>query len=518
MRESEFQFNGSLLNQKTLFDHPSGLFVLFFTEMWERFSYYGMRAILVLFLTSALFNDGWGWERKDALVLYGWYTGLVYFTPLIGGFIADKFLGYKLATILGALTMSFGHGFLAMESFSNLFFFAGLTCLILGNGLFKPNINSIVGQLYKDKDIRKDSGYTIFYMGINCGAFLGILLCGYLGEKIGWHIGFGLAGIFMFFGLMQFWFAQSIFGKIGRKPNSNNSNKYELELSQKITRIEWDRIFVIIIFSFATIFFWWAFEQAGGSMTIFAKDYTSRNLYGNHSLIFKLTNTLITIVPLIVMTYVLAKLFSITYKKILTSNFFLGFSFVLIWIIILWMIKNEFNSESTEIPASWFSVLNSLFIIIFAPIFSKIWSSNLNISGPVKFAIGLVLLGIGFGFLSYGSLSIPFGAKTAQVSIFWLIFAYLFHTLGELCISPVGLSYISKLAPLRLVGLMFGFWYLSSAFANYLGGITGSYIDKISNISGLSGFFLIFTLLPIFVGFVIYLFRSSLIKKMHGYV
>ena len=218
------------------------------------------------------------------------------------------------------------------------------------------------------------------------------------------------------------------------------------------------------------------------------------------------------------MTYVLAKLFSITYKKILISNFFLGFSFVLIWIIILWMIKNEFNSESTEIPASWFSVLNSLFIIIFAPIFSKIWSSNLNTSGPVKFAIGLVLLGIGFGFLSYGSLSIPFGAKTAQVSIFWLIFAYLFHTLGELCISPVGLSYISKLAPLRLVGLMFGFWYLSSAFANYLGGITGSYIDKISDISGLSGFFLIFTLLPILVGFVIYLFRSSLIKKMHGYV
>ena len=202
MRESEFQFNGSLLNQKTLFDHPSGLFVLFFTEMWERFSYYGMRAILVLFLTSALFNDGWGWERKDALVLYGWYTGLVYFTPLIGGYIADKFLGYKLATILGALTMSFGHGFLAMENFSNLFFFAGLTCLILGNGLFKPNINSIVGQLYKDKDIRKDSGYTIFYMGINCGAFLGILLCGYLGEKIGWHIGFGLAGIFMFFGML----------------------------------------------------------------------------------------------------------------------------------------------------------------------------------------------------------------------------------------------------------------------------------------------------------------------------
>ena len=190
------QFGGSALNQKTIAGHPVGLFVLFFTEMWERFSYYGMRAILVLFLTSSILNEGWAWEREDALELYAWYTGLVYLTPIFGGLIADKFLGYRNATVLGALIMTLGHASMALETFSSTFFFIGLSCLVIGNGFFKPNISSIVGQLYKDGDIRKDGGYTIFYMGINAGAFLGILLCGYVGEKVGWHLGFGLAGVF----------------------------------------------------------------------------------------------------------------------------------------------------------------------------------------------------------------------------------------------------------------------------------------------------------------------------------
>ena len=183
----EMKFNGSEINQKTIFDHPSGLFVLFFTEMWERFSYYGMRAILVLFLTSSILDDGWGWERDDALILYGWYTGLVYFTPLIGGILADKYFGYRVATIIGAFIMTMGHGSMALEFLSENFFYLGIALLIIGNGFFKPNISSIVGQLYKKEDKRKDGAYTIFYMGINCGAFLGILLCGYLGENIGWH-------------------------------------------------------------------------------------------------------------------------------------------------------------------------------------------------------------------------------------------------------------------------------------------------------------------------------------------
>jgi len=511
------QFNGSELNQKTIFDHPTGLFVLFFTEMWERFSYYGMRAILVLFLTSSIMNEGWGWEREDALVLYGWYTGLVYFTPLIGGILADKFLGYRNATVMGAFVMALGHGSMALEYFSDSFFFLGIALLIIGNGLFKPNISSIVGQLYKDDDIRKDGAYTIFYMGINCGAFLGILLCGYLGEKVGWHWGFGLAGIFMFFGMLQFYFAQSIFGSIGLKPEKKADIKSEEKTNTPITGIEWDRISVILVFSAATIFFWWAFEQAGGSMTIFANDYTERNLTGDSSLIFKTVNTIITIVPMLVITYVLFRLFQNIFQKYFLSNIFLGTSFVIIWGIVIWMINNEFSQDATEIPASWFSVLNSLFIIIFAPIFSRIWASKYNPSGPIKFSIGLILLGLGFGFLAYGSMSIPYGAQTASVSILWLVIAYLFHTLGELCVSPVGLSYVSKLAPVRLVGLMFGFWLLSSFFANLIGGFTGSYINIISEKAGLSGFFLIFTLIPIGAGIVMFLLNGFLKKKMHGF-
>ena len=536
------QFNGSELNQKTIFDHPTGLFVLFFTEMWERFSYYGMRAILVLFLTSSIMNEGWGWEREDALVLYGWYTGLVYFTPLIGGILADKFLGYRNATVMGAFIMALGHGSMALEYFSDSFFFLGIALLIIGNGLFKPNISSIVGQLYKDDDIRKDGAYTIFYMGINCGAFLGILLCGYLGETIGWHWGFGLAGIFMFFGMLQFYFAQNIFGSIGLKPEKKKDLKNEDKSNTPITGVEWDRIIVILVFSAATIFFWWAFEQAGGSMTIFANDYTERNLTGESSLIFKIVNTIITIVPMIVITYVLIKLFQNIFEKYFLSNLFLGASFVIIWAIVLFMLgfipesistylgyyfdvfkyyvpfeMNASEVTDTEIPASWFSVLNSLFIILLAPLFSKLWASKYNPSGPVKFSIGLILLGLGFGFLAYGSMSIPYGAQTASVSIFWLVFAYLFHTLGELCVSPVGLSYVSKLAPVRLVGLMFGFWLLSSFFANLIGGFTGSYINVISEQAGLSGFFLIFTLVPVGAGIVMFLLNGLLKKKMHGF-
>ena len=198
------------------------------------------------------------------------------------------------------------------------------------------------------------------------------------------------------------------------------------------------------------------------------------------------------------------------------SNLFLGASFAIIWAIVIWMIKREFSESATEIPASWFSVLNSLYIILLAPLFSKIWASNLNPSGPIKFAIGLILLGIGFAFLAFGAWGIPLGAEQAGVSIIWLILAYLFHTMGELCISPVGLSYVSKLAPIKLVGLMFGFWFVCSAIANFLGGQTGSYIDKISEAYGLSNFFLIFFVIPVLAGILMILLKPILIKKMHG--
>ena len=515
----EAQFGGSALNQKTILNHPVGLFVLFFTEMWERFSYYGMRAILVLFLTSSIMNDGWAWSNEDALQLYGLYTGLVYLTPILGGFFADKFLGYRNATVLGALIMTLGHASMAMESFTDSFFYLGLVLLIIGNGFFKPNISSIVGQLYKDGDKRKDGGYTIFYMGINAGAFLGILLCGYIGEKVGWHLGFGLAGIFMFFGMLQFWFAQKIFGDIGITPKklaeAQPADK-DPKLNQGFSKVEIDRLIVIVVFSIFTIFFWWAFEQAGGSMTIFAKDFTQRTLVGDASSIFKIANTIITLVPMVVLTIVLYGLFSKMLRNFVLSNLFLGVSFAIIWSIVIWMIVREFSVTATEIPASWFSVLNSLYIILLAPLFSKIWASKFNPSGPIKFAIGLILLGTGFAFLAFGAWGIPLGAEQASVSIVWLILAYLFHTMGELCVSPVGLSYVSKLAPIKLVGLMFGFWFVCSAVANYLGGKTGSYIDKISEAYGLSNFFLIFFVIPVLAGILMIVLKPILIRKMHG--
>ncbi len=544
----------------TVLDHPAGLFILFFTEMWERFSYYGMRALIVVFLVSALDaeNSGWGWTRSDALVLYGWYIGLVYLTPIIGGFLADKFFGFKKAVILGAIIMTLGHGFMALET--HVTFYLGLLCLILGNGLFKPNISSIVAGLYHADDPKKDGAYTIFYMGVNAGAFLGIMLCGYIGEEKGYSWGFGLAGIFMFLGLLQFYFADKIFSQVGNKPkklsfdivdirdelrdptfeepipeynedelineidnklsDSSDSEKlsvlHELKARMK-NRVTADRLIVIAIFAVFTIFFWMAFEQAGGSMTIFAKDYTQRALTGNAATIFTWVNTILTVVPIILISYVLFLLVKQTYKVIPISNFFITLSFVLIWAIVIWMIDNELSKDgAVEIKATWFGILNSFFIILFAPLFSKIWASRHNPSGPVKFAIGLVLMGVGFGVLALGASSIPAGAAFASVSIWWLIFAYWFHTMGELCLSPVGLSYVSKLAPKKLLGLMFGVWFLANFVAGILSGLSASFIDKINEHYGLMVFFLVFTAIPIFAGLIIFILTPFLKKRMHG--
>jgi len=519
-------YGGSETNEKLVLGHPSGLFVLFFTEMWERFSYYGMRALLVLFLVTSIIDNGWGWDRSEALLLYGWYTGLVYITPIIGGFVADKFLGFRKAVVLGALLMTLGHASMALEVTSDMFFFIGLGLLILGNGFFKPNIGSIVGQLYVNRNDKRDAGYTIFYMGVNAGAFLGILLCGYIGEQIGWHYGFGLAGIFMFIGLLQFYFARTLFGNIGLPPKQlqeiDDAIDDEIEeiedaiedvSKSKITK---DRLIVIGIFSFFTIFFWWAFEQAGGSMTVFAKDYTNRVLEDQGAFVFKVFNTLLTVVPMLIITWVLSLLFRQTFSKYALSNILLAFGFVIIWGLVIWMLQREFSNEVTEVPASWFGILNSFFIISIAPFFSKLWESKFNPTGPVKFAIGLLLLGLGFGILSFGSMGIPLGAKTASVSMIYLVLAYLFHTLGELCISPVGISYVSKLAPLKLMGLMFGVWYFANFIANLSAGITGSYIDPIVEEHGMSVFFLIFTLIPAAAGVIMLILNKSILKLMHG--
>ena len=518
---AKFKFEGSEMNQKLLMGHPSGLFVLFFTEMWERFSYYGMRALLVLFLTSALLDGGWAWSREEALGLYGTYTMLVYFSPILGGLIADKFMGYRNAVALGALIMTLGHASMAMDTPWGLYI--GIGCLVAGNGLFKPNITSIINGVYINAQDKKDGAFTIFYMGVNAGAFLGIMLCGYIGETIGWHWGFGLAGIFMFLGMLQFWFAQGIFGNVGLAPTKKldlsdavqdtNEEAAAKVISNKVQR---DRYTVVGILAVFTVFFWAAFEQAGGSMTIFAADYTNRVLEGDSAFIFRIANTLLTVVPLIIITYVLLQLFKITFKKYALSNTFLGLSFIIIWVLVLWMLYTQFSEESTEIPASWFGILNSFYIIAFAPLFSKVWESKYNPPATVKFGIGLILLGLGFGILAYGSASIPQGAQTASVSIIWLILAYLLHTLGELSLSPVGLSYVSKLVPATKIGMMFGLWYIAIGLGNKAAGSMGGMIDSITSEYSMSTFFLIFTLIPIIAGLIVMSLTPIVKKLMHG--
>lgn len=512
--------NSKGIDDRMVMGHPAGLFVLFFTEMWERFSYYGMRALLTVFLISEIAKGGWGWSNEDAMELYAWYTGLVYLTPLIGGIIADKLTGYRKAVSIGALIMTLGHASMALEGISNSFFFAGLGLMILGNGMFKPNISSIVGQLYPNNSSKKDAGYTIFYMGINAGAFLGMLLCGYIGEKYDWHYGFGLAGVFMFFGMLQFYFGQKIFGKIGLSPKKQLhfevNPKDEIEEEETPANIVKDRLIVVSVLIISSIFFFFAFEQAGGSMTIFAKNYTQRVLDGSSGLIFKWIDALLTIFPVAIVTWVLVSLARKIYKKYPITILFTALSFVIIWILCIWKVNREFSSEVTEVTVSWFQILNSFFIITLASSFSKLWEKVWNPSGPIKFAMGLILVGIGFIALAYGANEIPQGATTATVSMVWLILAYFFHTTGELCLSPVGLSYVSKLSPAKFVGLIFGLWFTASFIANLLAGYTGSYIDKISKAYSMSVFFLIIAALPIFVALLLMIFNSKLTKMMHG--
>ena len=564
--------------------HPSGLFVLFFTEMWERFSYYGMRALLVIFLIGSMTGDnpGWGWERSEALSLLGTYALMVYLTPILGGYIADKKIGYRAAVVIGALLMTLGHASMAVET--EMFLYIGIGLLILGNGFFKPNMTSIISEMYKEHPEKKDGAYTIFYMGVNAGAFLGIMLCGYLGEKVAWSYGFGLAGIFMFLGMLQFWFAAPIFDEIGGKPESaDDETKVEVPegdrlnpftiidkvliaifvllalvwiindplseigkspilpggshgtvanvtvlaalaaffivLVMRLTRytpLVRDKLIAVAIFAFFTVFFWASFEQAAGSMAIFAADYTARGLMGGAATTFKIVDAIVTILPLGIITYVLVKLFGQTFKKISLSNIILGFSFIIIWGIVLFKLNNEFSATGTEVPATWYAILNSLFIIMFAPLFSRWWESKYNPTAAVKYGFGLILLGIGFGFLVFGSLSIPQGAKVAQVSMIWLILAYLFHTLGELCLSPVGLSYLSKLVPGRMIAFMFGIWYLAIAIGNKLAHTMGGMIDQITAEYSLSTFFGIFTAIPIGAGILVILLNPLLKKLMHG--
>ena len=574
--------------------HPAGLFVLFFTEMWERFSFYGMRVLLVNFLTMAIVgvdNPGWGWSMENAGALFGTYAGLLYLTPIAGGIIADKLIGYRWAVVVGAGIMTLGHISMAVETEFSLYF--GLGLLVIGTGFFKPNITSIISEMYDGKPDKKDGAYTIFYMGVNAGAFFGMMLCGYLAERIGWSWGFGLAGVFMFLGTLQFWLAKPLFGNVGGVPDKAKEEQ-EIEEEERtgvknhkhnpftlldkililatavigflylindpvskiadlnllpvvlpfdlggeavsgpigfalialvlflvlvISRISRyapivrDRMIAVIIFAFFTVFFFMAFEQGASSLIVFARDSVDRELVGTAATVFNTINALLTVIPLMVITYVLFLLWKQTYQKVLGSNVVLVICFSLIWGIVIWMLAREFSGEITEITVSWFSILNSFFIIVFASFFSKWWESKYNPSAAWKYSFGLILLGLGFGLLAFGSSGIAEGAK---VSMIWLILAYLFHTLGELCLSPLGLSYVSKLVPARMIAFMFGMWYLAIAIGNKLAGSLGGIIEKVTQQYDLSTFFLIFTVIPIGAGILVGLLNPLLKKLMHG--
>ncbi len=414
--------------------HPKGIAILFFTEMWERFSYYGMRALLIFYLIKHL-----KFSESLAGNIYGAYTGLVYFTPLIGGYLADNYLGYKKSILLGGILMCLGHLSLALDSETS--FFLGLALLILGNGFFKPNISTLLGFLYEDKKELKDSGYTLFYMGINIGGTFGPLLCGYIGETYSWHLGFGLAGIGMSLGLIVFWFGQS---------HLAYKEKINIQVEKSfLNPEEKNKISAIAILSIFTMFFWFAFEQAGSSMNLFTEKYIDRNIY-----IF-------------------------------------GFQ--------------------KEIPASIFQSLNGIMILLFAPVFAFVWNylnqKKINIYTAIQFFFAFFFLGIGFLILVLGSNQIGSG----KLNIFYIVLPFLFHTFGELCISPVGLSTVSKLAPIRFAGLLMGFWFLSNAISHYISGYVSGQMSQFQN---LADFFMIFVYTSLVAGIILLLLSKKIYNLM----
>lgn len=443
------------------FGHPSGLHTLFFLELWERFSYYGMRAILVLFMVAAADAGGLGLPDATATAIYGLYTAGVYLLALPGGWIADRLIGQQKAVWYGGIVIAAGHFALAVPI--EEMFFLGLVLVVVGTGLLKPNVSTIVGELYPEGGSRRDAGFSIFYMGINVGAFIGPLICGFLGENINWHYGFGAAGVGMVAGLIQYRLTQKNLGQAGAHPSA-------LEAGESTTtawRTVWGVVFAVVAFvglvwagviainpvalaggatglivgvaavyfayiivrgrlqgfekkqvmALALLFvfsaiFWSGFEQAGSSLNLFAERYTDRVIFG--------------------------------------------------W----------------EAPASWLQSINPIFIILLAPAFAAIWVQlgrrNLDPSIPVKFALGLIFLGIGFGVMAIASI---YAAQETMVLPTWLVLTYLFHTMGELCLSPVGLSAVTKLSPRKFLGQMMGLWFISIALGNLFAGLVAGRFD-----------------------------------------
>jgi len=560
---------------------PSGLFFLFFTEMWERFSFYGMRVLLVQFLTAEILlgdpKGGWGWTSEQATALYGTYAMLLYLTPVLGGIIADKYLGTRRAVIIGSIIMTIGQ--LCLFLHSTTMFFVGLTCLVVGVGLFKPNVPSILGEMFKDHPDKKDSAYTIFYMGVNAGAFLGMMLCGYLAATKGWSWGFGLAGIFMGLGTLQFVFAKPLMGDLGmlkkeqhheQSTDTDKRNPFTLvdnilivlvstlgllyafndPLSKnhiydlfawvdtslmrgqnlvalvalllfvyllvsrilRYDRIVRNRMFAVMSLAFFIIFFFITFEQAPSSLIIVARDYVDRSLSGEGLLVFNIINALLMLIPLLIISFVLIRLAMVTWKLIPLTNIVLFVCFLLIWGVAIYAFRSEFLKKTSEIAVSWFSVLNAFFVITLASSVSKIWSSKYNPSVAFKYGFGLFFVALGYLVVWFGAKGL---SQDMKISMAYIILIYFFHTIGELFISPVGLSYVSKLVPHRMLAFMFGTWYLGIAIAQKVAATLGGQVVSITKEYGLSTFFLIFAGIAAGAGILVMLYNPVLKKLMH---
>ncbi|WP_281556631.1 peptide MFS transporter [Thalassomonas sp. RHCl1] len=444
----------------TFLGHPKGLFLLFGTEMWERFGYYGMRALLVLYLVATVENGGFGWTTGEALGLYGTFTMAVYLTPMIGGWLADNFIGQRKAIILGGILFSLGYFTLGIPKtmitgMEENVFYLGLILICCGNGLFKANVSSLVGELYEDGDHRRDGAFTIFYMGINLGAFLSPLIVGYLGEQVNWHYGFIAAGCGMLIGLfLQLSLANKYLGDIGVVPSAKKAgaaNKDDLK-ARALTQEEKDRTKVILIMSVFSVIFWAGFEQAGGLFNIYASQFTDRD--------------------------------------------FMGF----------------------EVPASWFQSLNAMFIILLAPVVASIWikMDTKEPTSPVKFALAMVFLALGF-FVMVWATMVQGGDTSVKVSMLFLVFAYLFHTLGELCLSPIGLSLVSKLAPVKFTSLLMGAWFFFTALSNKLAAFIGQFVGEgEEQVENAGTIFMSVGGAALVTAVIIFLSANKLVAWMHG--
>ncbi len=444
--------------------HPKALYLLFFTEMWERFSYYGMRGILILYLTKSLIEGGLAIDVQTASLIYGFFTGFVYFTPLIGGWLADKYLGQRKAITIGGITMMIGQ-FVLFSINTQTGLYMGLFLLIIGNGFFKPNISTLVGRLYSNTDPRRDSAFSIFYMGINLGAFLAPLIVGLFSDNwfatkdasgvivtYGYRYGFLVASVGMLLGQILFnLLAAKHLGDIGTKPAKlETGSAADLAANKPLSKEEKQRMTVIFILTAFVIFFWAGFEQAGSSLSLYTDKFIDRNVFG------------------------------------------------------------------FEIPTSWFQSVNPLFIVAFAPFFAYFWTSETGkkFSTPVKMGMGMILLGIGFFFM-LGAVAERENHPedmAFKANIMWLVMTYLIHTVGELALSPVGLSVVTKLAPVKYASLMMGVWLLASFFANIIGGFVASYVESM-------GAFAIFSTIAgfvIFLGLIMIILKKPILKMMHG--